>query len=190
MLVADLVVSCCDCPPPSENYYTNCEIGLENIDNRGPHPELVSSDTLSKKAFGLKLEILQKVDLCFYKTPTLFSSAAYAISCDCIGDMSFLLDQVDKLTITTIQDLAPGFPAGSEVSQTFKLFQFPEFYEVDQLMSTVNTSSYYSGDSIFQTFDLLLINDEIYTGTHQFEIELHLSDGRVLSSISPKVYLQ
>ncbi len=82
-VVANLIIGCCDCLETTLLDYTNCDISLSNLDNAGPEAVVSTSNSIRKEAFGLRVTVDRKEDLCHNILAPLFITPAYAISCDC-----------------------------------------------------------------------------------------------------------
>lgn len=63
-LIAQFVVSCCDCIAPLIEHYTNNEILVDHLDNRDSTPIIATSNTVLKNAYGIRIHLNRKKTAC------------------------------------------------------------------------------------------------------------------------------
>ncbi len=189
LLLDVLIVSCCDCEPPEDFTYSNCTLVTQNLNNSGPAPIVTNEENVPKEAFGLKVVINRKENVCMKNTPMLFSTSAYAVFCECFPETNFNgLDSILSLNIFTINDFDSTHLAGSNVSNYFKAYK-GSYINLDKYAQLLQEEFYSLNDTI-ATGDILLLNVPDNEGPHQFRTEIMLSDGRTLESISPSIRLK
>lgn len=190
MLLADLVVSCCDCPEAKMTEFSYCAVELQNIDNTGFEPEVSTADTLSKDAYGFQIILTTQRQICQLRNASLFSPAAFAMkSCNCALDYDYPRASIERVEITALEQFDDTISAGSDITSRFMWYQRFEFTKIEHIPSQFYTG--YSQDSV-RVFmhDIIMVSPPSKSGKQQFEISIHLADGKVLSAVSPKVFLK
>lgn len=189
----DLLIACCNCPEPVLSQYTNCSLEIQNLDNAGTELKASTNNEIPKKAFGIRLKINLKEDMCMGTVPTLFMSSANAFSCDCYPEwIASPIDSITSIHIYTVNEFDATHPAGVDVSDYFHVFEFNEFYRLPEYINrhTNILFDYYIDDFIIPLqWDLLLMSAPTSGVEHQFKVQVNLSDGRVLSMLTNKVNL-
>ena len=188
--MAELAISCCDCPELTILDYNSCSLTVQNLDNEGRLPRTSIARSINKNAFGLELAILQSEFICKSQRPSLFLNSAWAISCECEPAVQYLpLQEIEDVQIISLNDFNPDHPAGSDITSLFRVYDRFEFYNVKTYLLSLQTIRFDFLDPE-EKLQLLLIDPPSDTNEQQFEITLSLSDGRVLSAESPIVTLQ
>jgi len=174
-LLAEWMVSCCDCPKELADYtmYSMCSLTATPLDNSGQFP--VAADTLHvpKEAFGIRLNLNLQPEICLMPSyPSLFNSAN-AFKCDCREDYE-LWNSPDSIFIFTQFDLNESFPSGSDVTELFRVIS------EEAMVSVLDYFRRESGAKLALnilneeiTADALLMS-EANDGPHQFEIRMYL----------------
>ncbi len=188
LLLDVLIVSCCDCAPPENFSYTNCTVETQNLNNAGPKAEVTNADNVPKEAFGLRLTINRRKNVCMNSAPPMFSSSAYAFDCDCDRINFNSLDSIKLLEVYTINDFDSTHLAGTNVTDYFKAYR-SQYIGLTRYAEILQ-EEFYSLSDTTATVDLLLLNTPTNEGPHQFRTEIKLSDGRVLESISSSILLK
>lgn len=188
-IAANLIFGCCDCLETIFFDYTNCMISLENLDNSGQVPVVSSSNSILKNAFGLRVEVERKEELCDNYSKPLFFSSAYATSCDCPPETIYKpLDSIVSVNIITLMDFDSTHFSNDNITGYFSVLRSTEFMSIDEFFSNEHNEIYDLDDSNL-TFDLMLMIPPAENAEYQFEVLIELSDGRVLSKISNLVEL-
>lgn len=188
-LLADIVVACCDCLDSMSFNYKNCNLTLKNLDNTGRNPSETISNTIKKTAYGIRLRLEAKEDVCEKSRNYLFLPSAYALSCDCPPELEYLpLDSILALKIITVNDFDTTHAANADVSDYFRIY---ESYYFSTLTEYLNKDApiYYNEQERAIQLDFLLMNSPTTGTEHQFKIEIDLSDGRKLVQHTPSVTL-
>lgn len=189
----DLLIACCNCPEPVLGQYTNCSLEIQNLDNAGAELNASSNNEIPKKAFGIRLKINLKEDICMRTVSTLFIPSVNAFSCDCFpGIISSPIDSITSIQIYTVNEFDPTHPAEADVSDYFHVFEFNEFYGLPEYIDRYTNIlfDYYIDDFIVPLqWDLLLMSPPSLGIEHQFKVQVNLSDGRILSMLTNKVNL-
>lgn len=182
-LLIEVLVACCDCYDPVYFNYTNCSMSISNLDNTGAEPVVTEPNTISKDAYGIRVEIYRNEDICKVKpNPSLVFQSAYAMSCDCPPEFEYTaLDSITDIKITSLNDFDSEHLANADVTEYFYVSSGREFTEVSKFVENMHSTLYYSFDPGFE-FDLLLMLPPTLGPEHQFSIEVELSDGRILNA--------
>ncbi|MEL6657160.1 MAG: DUF5034 domain-containing protein [Bacteroidota bacterium] len=188
-ILANVIIGCCDCLETIFFNYTNCDISLQSLDNAGPEPLISVSNVVQKEAFGLRVTVDRREDLCQNTFAPLFISSAYAISCDCPPAQLYQpLDSIVTIEVISLTDFDPGNGNGDDITANFSILSFTEFLSIEEFLNSQFYDIYNLEDEIF-SFDLMLMVPPPERGLYQFEVRLALSDGRVLSRISEEIEL-
>ncbi|PHN04187.1 DUF5034 domain-containing protein [Flavilitoribacter nigricans] len=183
-VAVNILSSCCECLESMFFDYTNCSISVEELDNSRLQPEVSSNKMILKEAFGLRVNVERKQDLCHQRSTPLFVTSAFAFSCECPPETVFQpLDSILTIQITTLRDFDDTHLSGSDVSEYFSVLLSTEFISIDEFISNLRNEVYDLEYDILK-FDLMLMTPPPATGAHQFAVSLELSDGRVLSKSS------
>jgi hypothetical protein len=183
----NLIIGCCECLDSVFFEYTNCSVSLENLDNSEEAIQVSSDNQVPKAAFGLRLKLERKQDMCSKSWEPLFITGAFATTCDCPPEIIFQpLDSVLSVRIKTQSDFDATHPAGSDLSEYFSILSYREFIPLAEYLDDLQNDLYYL---LPLEFDLMLMTAPPLSGDYQFEVEIELSDGRKLSNTSPTVTL-
>jgi hypothetical protein len=190
-LMVEIVISCCDCPETTILNYTNCSLFVTNLDNSGESPIISQSDSISKNAYGIKLSIIRNENTCeLKKRNSIFIQSAYAYDCFCPPEIEYMpLDSIVSISITTTHDFDSEHLEYSDVSEYFYVFEYNEFTSIADYISSIETSIPDYFESTYE-FDLLLMTPPTLGTEHQFEVNVELSDGRILSTQTEKIVLK
>jgi hypothetical protein len=188
-LIAEVVVSCCDCIDPLIGHYTNKTIVVNNIDNSGSEPMTATANSVPKEAFGIRTKLNREKTACLSPSKSFFIQAAYATSCDCPPPNQLLAkDSVTAIQIFTLNDFDTNHPANSDVSDYFKIFKGSSFSTITDFIKKYNTILY-SESELELSFDALLMTPPSLNQSHYFKIKITLSDGRTLEGITTSIDL-
>jgi len=188
-LIAEVVVSCCDCIDPFIGHYTNKTVEVKNIDNSGSEPITTTANSVPKEAFGIRTKLNREKTACLSPSNSIFIQTAYATSCDCPPPNQLLArDSVTAIQIFTLNDFDTNYPANSDVSEFFKVFKGSSFSTISDFRKNYNTILY-SESELDLTFDALLMTPPSLNQSHYFKIKITLSDGRVLEGITTSIDL-
>lgn len=187
-LIAQVIFISCHCPEPLIEYYSNKEFTLFNLDNSGYEPKITTADSVPKEAFGVRLQ-LEREKTAFYKPiqPVFFQSA-YAFRRECPPPRILPRDSVLSLKVFTLNDFDASHPAGSDVSDYFKVFERNNFRPIEPYLKAENTTLF-SEEQLKEKLDLLLMTAPVLNKSHQFKIEISLSDGRLIELFSTAINL-
>lgn len=118
-LLLELLVSCCSCLDTTFLSYSNCNLTVQNLDNRGANPEITQETNLVKNAFGIKISISRSESFCNNKLNSgIFIASAIAFKCDCNPEFMYNpIDSISSIKIITRNDFDATHPSGADVSE-------------------------------------------------------------------------
>ena len=189
-LLAEVVVSCCNCVEPVIQRYTNKTISVTNLNNSGAAPESTNADTVVKRAFGIRVLLERERLACLEKKmPSLFMQSAYAFSCGCEPALQYLpKDSIESISIYTLNEFDNSHAAGADVSDYFKVYGDYHFRTIENYVK--NTSpTLFNDQDLKPQIDFLLMTAPAVSGEHRFRVQIKLSDGRILQSESSPIKL-
>lgn len=136
----DVFYACCTCNYETEKKrYINSGFSITNIDNSGETAIESSAENINKKAYGIRLKI-NRESLTFHKKHTtqyLFTSSAYAMSCDCPPTISYSpYDTIQSIKIITLQNFNNDKPANTEITEYFKTPR--KYLDVSETIDNLN----------------------------------------------------
>ena len=186
-LLAEVLLSCCDCPDTVTRRYTNKSFTVANLDNSGSGPVVATAATVPKAAYGIRLQIVRETTACGRRA--LFLPVAYAFSCGCPPELEILpRDSVTAIHVFTLADFDGNHPAGSDVSAYFKSYTPYYFLGIPDYLQKSRTVLLDESE-LQARIDLLLMTAPARTGAHRFRVRLTLSDNRVLELDTPPIEL-
>jgi hypothetical protein len=185
--IADLVVSCCNCLDTLIHHYTNKTISVSNLDNSGQELREISSGSVIKTAYGIRVKLNREKMACIDKPPIILGEPAYAYDCRCPPSDQFLPnDSIADIRVITLTDFNSTHPANTAISTYFKVYALYSFSTLDDFVK--NTSASFFNETELQvTLDLLLMTPPDSNGPHQFRVQIVLSDGRILEQDTPTI---
>ena len=177
--IAQLIVSCCNCGEPLVLHYTNKQVIISSLDNRGEQPLVSASTTFIKTAYGIKINIIRENIACIKKTYTFLIQSANARKCSCPSNHYLPRDSITSLKIFTLNDFDSNHSANSDISPYFKVFKENTFTPISSyLKNSDNSLNYNQGYN--QDTDILLMSAPTIKNKHKFKVQIILSDGRIL----------
>jgi hypothetical protein len=187
-LIAELFVSCCDCPEVTTEFYSNQFLEIDHLDNSGSVAIITNGPSVPKQAYGIQMRLgLEKV-ACNPASRTHFISTSYAFQCDCPPPETIARDSVTTLEIFTTNDFDETHPANTDVSDYFKIFVGSTYASIDDIIPNLSRIYYYELESVVTT-ELLLMTPPTLNESHSFKVILTLSDGRTFEASSSPIIL-
>jgi|GEM_PF-3273897 hypothetical protein len=175
----------------THHYYrdlVHCGLTVAPLDNRGASPELSDAeDEFLEEAFGLNLRVMRQEDqgLCFSSPGRLsFFPAAKALGPLHTHIFHYtLLDQIEKIEIKTVNAFSSDRPAGSDVTDLFGFRKGFEYYSAQDYISLLPSEFTTESDyERHQTIQIFLMEPPGYASYFQFDVFIHISDGRVIQT--------
>ena len=188
--MAEVAISCCNCIEPVIRHYTNKTITLSNLDNSAQAPVVSLSDTVIKKAYGIRLQLIREKMACLEKRrPSLFISSAYAFKCSCAPAQEYRpKDSIVAIKIFTLQSFDNNHAAGSDLSAYFKVYRSYAFSTIEQFVKNSPTVLF-DDKQVELSIDFLLMKPPAINVEHAFKVQFTLSDGRTLEGETSPVKL-
>jgi hypothetical protein len=188
-LIADLVVSCCNCLEPVIKLYTHKTILVSNLDNSGSQPVITTSNSVVKTGYGIRVQLNREKTVSNGKQGALFIQSAYAFDCDCPPVNQLLpKDSVTSIKIFTLNDFDATHSANADISDYFKVYRFFSFSTIKDYLKN-SKSTLYEDSELELTLDLLLMTAPSINAQHKFKVQITLSDGRVLEQETSQIQL-
>ena len=201
--IASALFYSCRCPDIEiqYRYFSHKTLFLRNLDNSGARPVESESLQLNKNAFGIRLVLEREV---VYSTTTpplnrrkqansILIQSAYALSFWCPAFFYSAKDKVESIKIFTMNDFDNQRLANSDITDLFRVAR--SFSTIENFVANIQYSFDSESESIFERWirelsvDLLLMTPPTASNKHQFEIQVALSDGRVLKSQTTEIEL-
>ena len=184
-----LVVSCCDCPEEAVFKYTFDYIETRHLDNAGKTPAIVDSGTILKEAYGLQIEF-SLIQLACNKTLNFSAfNSAYATSCGCPPELQYLAqDTISAIRIKTLNNFDQTHPADSDISGYFKVLDYDNYITIQELIDAPEMIYYEKPDK--DLMKVFLMQAPTQTGEYRFQVELLLSNGTTLTSVTTPINLE
>ena len=202
--IASALFYSCRCPNIERQYrvFSHKTLSLRNLDNSGR--EAVESDALqlNKNAFGIRL-VLEREVISTSTTPpsrgkqanSVFIQSAYAFSWNCLPPFTYSAnDKIESMKIFSINDFDNQRPANSDITDLFRVTR--SFFTIENFVANHIRYEYPAdSESDFDRWirelriDLLLMTPPTANNKHQFEIQVALSDGRVLKQQTTEIEL-
>ena len=190
-LMAEILVGCCNCPEPEYFSYSNCAVYTTLLDNSSQYPAEIQAGSVAREAFGLRVHITRAEQMCL--TPHAghigFVGSAHALSCPCDPPITYApTDRIDHLRVLALNDFNEMNPSGSDVTEYFRFISHSEMQSVPEYLYS-RSDTLYGGSIRPLEFDIFLMTPPQDTGTYRFQIEVELSDDRVLQTKTDSVRL-
>lgn len=189
--IFQLLTSCCECRDQEFFPYYHCFATAMNLDNSGLEAVQTQTDSLKASAYGIRFFIEHQDEICQLRKPTFsFMNGAYAFSCDCPPDIVYQAENpIIAIRIFSVNDFSQDRPAGSVVTDYFRIFDNNNNYEqVTSESLMLNADDEYEPDG--GEWDILLLEKPENLGSSfQFHIEFERIDGTTFSTETPEIIL-
>ena len=179
----DVFYSCCNCNDDVvDHYYSFSDFSVKNIDNSGQNPLESEQEEINKNAYGIRLyinkELLSNSEKSTNNKCYLFSSSAYAFSCDCDFSSYNLVNPIQSIKIFTLQDFNNEKLANSDISEYFNVIH--TYKTVEESIEDINKVFNRTSLDIF--VDYLLMNAPSPENiNHQFRVEITLENEEIIN---------
>ena len=185
LFIADFFIACCRCDSPPIIEYKRCELEVFNLKYTEARYDKLIADSIKAETYGIQLEFIQKENTCQVKSSGLFINNALACSCDETNGKA--LDRFQSIKIFTIQPFDSIHPADSDVTDYFiagmSYWDETSVSEYVARQNNMDEGTGYFGYADILSLRLNTIPDS--TISRQFKIEATMTDGRVLSELTP-----
>lgn len=191
---APIFYSCvCDVITKFEKY-SHSTLTVQNLDNSGQEAVVTESSQINKNSYGIRIIVdrdraYQSINS--VSTNSLFIQSVQATSIVCPPEYEFSpKDSIVSLKVFTVNKFDGNHSENSEITEYFRT---PYMYKT---VNDVISNLYYFIQSDFEfekteeanqiILDLLLMKAPEVGKSHQFKIQIELSDGRILEQLTPK----
>jgi hypothetical protein len=182
ILISIGIGCCCD---SFTNEYKICSFYLENLDYSRSWPGVNTTKKVPKDSFGLRINIDLNDNICLSDLQPIFISTATACS-PSIDQIP--LDTIISIKIKTLKDFDVAHKANDLISDYFNVWDSRELIKIEDYIKMFYRNPY-SNEGQNLSFNLRLKNAPKESVDAQFEVQILLSDGRMLSTISDLVSL-
>ena len=197
--ITSVLFHSCRCPDVETQYryFSHKALSLRNLDNSGRQAVESEALQLNKNAFGIRLTIEREV----VSTTTTrrnrcnpFIQSAYAVSWECPPEFIYSAkDSIVSIKIFTMNDFDIQHPENSDVTGLFRVAH--SFSTIENFVANINYSFESHSESNFErwmrelSIDLLLMTPPTANNKQQFEVQVALSDGRILKQQTTEIEL-
>jgi hypothetical protein len=168
------------------NEYKVCSFSLESLDYSRSWPGVSTTKKVPKDSFGVRINIDLNNRFCLNDLQPLFISTASA--CQPYIE-NIPLDTIISIKIKTLKDFDLAHKANDVISDYFSVWYSRELIKIDEFIKFRYLKSYGS-DDLFLTIDLRLATPPKENLEAQFEVQILLSNGKVLTKTSELVILK
>jgi hypothetical protein len=189
--------ACCPCDVETQRRnYSHKALLLKNLDNSGEKAIETEALQLNKNAYGIRL-YLEREKIVVARTKSInsfFIQSAYATSCECPPEFLYYPnDSIVSIKIFTVNNFDNQHLENSDVTDYFRVagsYSTIESY-VAKMRYTFASDYAYGFEYWEQEFklDLLLMTAPTANNKQQFEIQVALSDGRILKQQTLEIEL-
>ncbi len=172
--------------------FTYCELAVQALDNRDSYPVPSTDNAIPHAAIGLSMRFESRDGLCWrhgLRNPLV--SEAYA----CWPVPTYEVtsqDTIRAIRITTLRDYSADYTAGADATDLFKIRTLDGFVAVPAFVGRGIANDHFdqydgSDDTNGQSIDVLTVAPAAKGSQQQFRVDATLSDGRVLTAVSPLI---
>jgi hypothetical protein len=190
--IVNLFYSCvCDVTTKYRSY-SHKTLLLINLDNSGKQTIETESSQINKNAYGIRLYLTREKNTvaCTKQMHSIFVQSAYATSIVCPPEYIYSpTDSILSIKIFTLNNFDNQNSENSEIT---------DYFRVAHSYSTVENyvaNMYYTYEDNFEYWwqemeiDLLLMTAPTANNKQQFEVQITLSDGRILKQQTLEIEL-
>jgi hypothetical protein len=189
------VFSCSKKSDPKEIPIKFCSFDTAPLDNTFELPQVANSDTISAKAFGIRLTMkyVDEVSICKinpWETFSLFPSC-YAVGPVRTVTVYTPINAIDSVSIFSDHDFDTAHPAGTNLSEYFSIFKSSSYEKAQKYLSgerRITIQDEYLSPKT-EVIDLLLMHIPENSGEHQFTIRLFTNQGEIIDQTTSSIHL-
>lgn len=184
-----IFISCCDCTVPTEYQYSFDYISVYNLDNSGKEPIISPTNHVPEHAYGILIDFaLHKLSISKSRIESFQDASAFDCFCDADSIYS-PKDTITSITITTNSYFNSQYPAESDISNMFKIVGSNSYISIlDYLRKPEQVYFHYEPHN--EKLNLFLLQAPEIAGEFRFNVEVLLSDNRILTMTSNPVTLE
>jgi len=166
---------------------------LKNLDNSGEKAIETESLQINKNSYGIRLYLTREKSIiaCIKQKKIDFIQSAYAQDVICPPEYIFSPDDsIVSIKIVTINSFDNQHSENSDISDYFRVahsYSTIENYVANMLYTYPSDSEVFFEDKL--SIDLLLMTTSTTNNKQQFEVQVALSDGRVLKQQTLEIEL-
>jgi hypothetical protein len=168
-----------------EYQYTWTDFTIDLVDNTGEFPKVTHGNSLNRNAVALRITFEDTVT--FVAQSFKLMNECYATSC---GESYNRTHDLLSIRIITLLEYSQNYPKDSDITELFKARESVvtkgPYISIDEIISKINGGSLRNGG---HNFDLFLIDTTAIIGQQRFEVQLTMSDGAVLTQMTPTLSL-
>lgn len=184
-VITHVIIACCNCPEPVVKRYSNESMTVQNLDNSSGVPLVITSATVPKNAYGIKVNLHRAVVAYNVKRLPSFFQSAYAYCDECGPKLKIIAkDTIVDLKVFSIYDFDANHSANSDVSEYFTILTDIFSGTIPDYLGSIKDYPYdvtlYDESQLESELSLFLTTaPELRTG-NKFSVQITLSDGRIL----------
>lgn len=184
--ILEIAASCCRCDAPVKSSYVHCSFTTNNLNIINGISSVSISGFISKDNYGIQLNVNRKELTCSAPTQS-FSLMSSAYACSCAPGFEFeATNTITSITVSTVNDFDATHLGGSDITSYFEVNYLSEVYSLTDFIAVIKTKlyaldSFVAGNLSEFIADLSLATAPILGTQHQFEVQIVLSDGQILS---------
>ena len=192
-IVSALFHSCCNCDVETQHEnYSHKAMFLKNLDNIGA--KIIESESLqlNKNAYGIRLYLEREkvVVACAKPINSIFIQSAYATSCKCPPEfLYFPNDSIVSIKVFTVNNFDNQHLENSDITDYFRVAG--SYSTIDSYVANMRYT--YADDFEYRgrelKLDLLLMTAPTANNKQRFEVQVALSDGRILKQETLEIEL-
>jgi len=175
------IAGCCD--TYEEFDYRWQKLELLHLNNAGREPIFATTE-IAKEAYGMRVKLHPRI----VSQAVSFHPFNQAMALSCQQDVYNNPSYIETVTIYSVNQFSESIEAEADVTSLFKARRTgdnSEFYEsVNELVASWGGSS----QDLLRSFDIYLMEPPT-AGTHQFRVDIKLSNGRHLIDTSAPIEL-
>ena len=188
--------SCWSCDPQISVIYSHKTLLVKNLDNSKEKPIETEALQINKNAYGIRLYLEREkfVVACAKPANSFFIQSAYAAvdPPDC-PDYNFSAnDTIISIKISTLNNFDNQHLENSDVTDYFKVagsFSTIESYVANMHYTFEDYVEFEKSWGKEVVIDFLLMSAPTANNKQQFEVQVALSDGRILKQKTPEIEL-
>jgi hypothetical protein len=178
----------CECDNVETSHYTFQSIAVQHLDNSGPSPVTASGQVL-KHAYGIGVTINREQTARVEPIPCNFSFFQSAYANDCVSGEYVAVDTISTFKIFSLADFDETHPANSDISAYFKISNLNGYTALDDYVDVYGASTIYNPGELQNELQILLMTPPTLGTTHQFKVEIVLTDGTVIEKTTTSIDL-
>ena len=175
-----------------------CSFETQLLDNTFEESFITTEDTISSKAFGLRLNLRYADELEICKTNPIETFSPFP-SCYAVGPRRKIINYIpynltDSLEIISDKNFDSSHPAGTNLTNYFYIYKSNQNkYLESQDYLTNNRRLSFNNENDFvkrETIDLLLMHQPSNSDNHTFTIRFYTNQGEIIEQTTSSIHLK